>query len=142
MDNTAIIRSVLLLVILTLAAYKDYKDKQVYLLQMFAAGVLGILLHLFFLTPGLQDMLAGAAIGGAVIVVAKLSRESIGTGDGVILAVTGLFLGFWKNMELFLAALLLASLRALFLIVIKKKGRKYRLSFVPYLAVAYLLQLI
>lgn len=136
------IQQVVLLGILAVAAYKDYKEKSVYLCGMLLAGIAGILLHLLFQTPTLPDMLAGAGIGVIVIAAALLTGESIGIGDGVVFLVSGIFLGFRQNLELFLTALFLAGGVALFLLVVKRKRRTYQLPFLPFVAVAYLIQLL
>lgn len=136
------LKNMLLLGALSVAAYIDYKEKKVYLWVMLLLGSIGIVLHLFYQTPSLWDMLAGAGIGVAVMLLAALTRECIGVGDGVVLFVSGIFLGFQKNLELFLTALFLSGCAALFLLVIRRKGRGYRIPFVPFLAAAYLIQLL
>ncbi|MGN0348290.1 MAG: prepilin peptidase [Roseburia sp.] len=136
------IQKVVLLGALAAAAYKDYREQKVYVQGMLGVGMLGILLQIVYQSPALFDMLAGAAIGVGVLVLAWLTKESIGFGDGIAVVVSGIFLGFWKNLELILAALFLAGVAALLLLVIKKRGRKYRVAFLPFLAAAYLLQLL
>ena len=136
------IQSIVLLGTLALAAYRDFKDQNVYLYSMLLAGVAGIFLHIWYQSPTLPDMLGGAAIGVMLMFIARLTGESIGMGDGLALVVTGIFLGFWGNLELFLMALFFAGATALFLLIVKKKGKKYRLPFLPFLAAAYLIQLL
>lgn len=136
------IQSVVLLGTLTVAAYRDYKEKKVYICSMMLAASTGVLLHLFYRTPSLADMLAGAGLGVVILILSYVTRQGIGAGDGIVVLVTGIFLGFWQNLELFLTALFLAGFAALFLLVIKRKGRRYRLPFLPFLTVAYLIQLL
>ena len=80
-------------------------------------------------------------IGVVLLLIAWTGRECIGAGDGVMLVASGTFLGFWGNLRLLIAALFLAAVAALFLLVIKRKGRNYRMPFLPFLLVAYLFQL-
>ena len=134
--------SMVLLGVLAITAYRDYKEKSIYLYLPIAAGVIGVLLHIFFWERDLPDMLLGAGIGGCVLLLAWVSKESIGAGDGIMLMVSGIYLGFWENLELFFSALLLVGVLALFLMVVKKKRRDYRVPFLPFLLVAYLFQLI
>lgn len=136
------IQNTILLGTLAVAAYKDYKEQKVYVYGMILAGIVGILLHIFYQAPSLQDMLAGAAVGMTVLLIACVTRESIGLGDGIALSVSGIFLGFWQNLQLFLIALFLAGISALFLLIIKKKGRGYRIPFLPYMVLAYLILLL
>lgn len=136
------VQSIVLLGTLTLAAYRDFKEQNVYLYRMLLSAAAGIFLHIWYQSPALPDMLAGAAIGVVLMLIACLTGESVGMGDGLALMVSGIFLGFWGNLELLLMALFFAGAAALFLLIVKKKGRKYRLPFLPFLAVAYLIQLI
>lgn len=134
--------STVLLGTLAITAYRDCKEKSIYLYLPIVAGVMGVILHTFFLERGVADMLWGAGIGGCVILLAWISKESIGVGDGIMLMVSGIYLGFWENLELLFTALLLVGVTALFLMVVKKKRRDYRVPFLPFLLVAYLFQLI
>lgn len=137
-----IIQNMVLLGTLTISAYQDCREKQVYLYSMLITGIAGLLMHLLYHERTLTDLLAGAGIGAAVILFACMTRECIGIGDGAALMATGIFLGFWQNLQLFVTALFMSGFVALILLITKKKGRKYRLPFVPFLLAAYLMQLI
>ena len=50
----------------------------------------------------------------------------------MILVVSGIFLGFEKNVEVFVMGLFLAGITSLFLSVIRRKGRTYRIPFAPF----------
>lgn len=132
------IGQILLLGVLGLGTYWDWKEKQIYLYLPIFAGIVGIILHLVLGEHTWMDIALGMAIGIVVLVISWTSRESIGTGDGMMLIASGAFLGGWGNLELLMIALLLVGVTALFLIVAKRKGRKDRLPFIPFLLVAYL----
>lgn len=66
------------------------------------------------------------------------SGGSVGRADGMILVVSGIFLGFEKNVEVFVMGLFLAGITSLFLSVIRRKGRTYRIPFAPFLLAGYL----
>lgn len=131
-----------LLGMLSISAYRDWKEKKICIYGPLLCGIVGILLHVLYQEHTLTDMLGGAAVGIAILLAAWLSREGIGVGDGILLGVSGVFLGFWRNLTLLLTALILAAVAALFLLVVKRKGRKYRLPFAPFLLAAYLMQLL
>ena len=71
-----------------------------------------------------------------------LVAAGIGIGDGLLLAVTGILLGFWENMELFLTGLFFCALFSAVVLVIFRKGRGYRVPFVPFLAGAQLFRIL
>lgn len=130
-----------LLGVLAVTAYQDWREQKISIYLPCAAGIVGLLLYLFYREHTLTDLLMGMGIGVVMLLIAWVGRECIGAGDGVMLVASGTFLGFWGNLKLLFAALLLAAVAALFLLVIKRKGRNYRMPFLPFLLVAYLFQL-
>lgn len=131
----------LFLGIASLMAYADWKEQKISLVMLLSGGAAGILVQLAFREQTAAEVICGAGIGGLVLMLALVSREAVGAGDGMILIVAGIILGFWGVLELLMTALLLTGIAALFLLVVKRKGRAYRLPFVPFLLAAYLLQL-
>lgn len=136
------IQNIVLLGMLVVSAYKDWKEKTVYLYILFLAGIMGLILHLVYHDRSITDLLAGALVGAIMIFAAWVSKESIGTGDGAMLIVSGIYLGFWKNLMLVVIALFLAGGAAIFFLFIMRKERNYRIPFLPFLLVAYLLILL
>ena len=131
----------LFLGIASLMAYADWKEQKISLVMLLSGGAAGILVQLAFREQTAAEVICGAGIGGLVLMLALVSREAVGAGDGMILIVAGIILGVWGVLELLMTALLLTGIAALFLLVVKRKGRAYRLPFVPFLLAAYLLQL-
>lgn len=136
------ISDTVLLILFTITAYQDWKEQNICLYMPIAAGVVGLILHLLFWERTMIDLLLGVVIGVGVLLIAWVSRECVGAGDGIMLMISGIYLGFWGNLELLLTALLLVGIAALFLIVVKRKGKNYRVPFLPFVLVAYLIQLI
>lgn len=137
-----LLKGTIVLGLFAVTAYRDWKEKSIYLYIPIIAAIVSIILHLVYRDNSLVDMLSGAGIGAVMILIAWVSKESVGIGDGVMLMVSGLFLGFRANMELFMTALLLAGVAALMLMVGMRKERSYRMPFIPFLLVAYVFQLI
>ena len=80
----------------------------------------------------------GMGIGMMILFFGLWSGGSVGRADGMILVVSGIFLGFEKNVEVFVMGLFLAGITSLFLSVIRRKGRTYRIPFAPFLLAGYL----
>lgn len=137
-----LLKGTIVLGLFAVTAYRDWKEKSIYLYIPIIAAIVSVILHLVYRDNSLVDMLSGAGIGAVMILIAWVSKESVGIGDGVMLMVSGLFLGFRANMELFITALLLAGVAALMLMVGMRKERSYRMPFIPFLLVAYVFQLI
>ena len=90
----------------------------------------------------IYSILWGMLLGLALILVSLVTRGSVGVGDGILLAVTGVYLGGSKNLELFMMGLLLAALWSLGLVVVKKKKGKEEIAFVPFLLISYFLMIL
>ena len=84
------------------------------------------------------EILLGMGIGMMILFFGLWSGGSVGRADGMILVVSGIFLGFEKNVEVFVMGLFLAGITSLFLSVIRRKGRTYRIPFAPFLLAGYL----
>lgn len=126
---------------LVIAAYGDWKEKKISVNLLLITAISGVVLHIVYQTPALGDMFGGIGLGVVLLAVSRITKESIGAGDGLMLMVSGIYLGFQKNMELFLIAVLFAGGSGLFLILVKRKERNYRIPFIPFLLVSYLLLL-
>lgn len=73
-----------------------------------------------------------------LMVIAVMSRYSIGFGDVKLMCVMTLYCGLQRMYNYFFTALLAAALVSLYLLIVKKRGRQYRMAFVPYLYIGYL----
>ncbi len=132
---------ILLLGILSLTGYEDWKEQKVSLEILMLGGAAGLVIGTVCKEPGAKEVICGAILGGLVLALALISKEAVGIGDGIILIVSGIILGYRALLELILISLMLTGAAALFLIVVKRKGRTYRLPFIPFLLAAYLLYL-
>lgn len=135
-------QSVVLLILLMICAIEDFKRKEVTVTYILLFGIAGVVLHLFYPNCSIYSILWGLLLGISVMAVSLLSRGSIGMGDGILLAVTGIYLGGYENLELFLVGLFLAGIWSLGLLVLKKKKRKEQIAFIPFLLVAYAFMLV
>ena len=123
---------------LTLCSAEDIKRKQIRLNPVLIFGILGIFLHMLFRMQSIENILLGMSVGVVLLFLSVLTGGRIGMGDAVLLIVTGIYLGLEKNLELFFCGLLLCSMWALGLMVLRKKNRKDSIPFVPFLLAAYM----
>ena len=126
---------------LGICSVQDVRKKQISVWIAAVFAVTGIVLYIWKNPFPLPELFGGMALGGILLVLSLLTRESIGTGDGLLLVVTGLYLGFWENLWLILGALALASLGSLVLVVVCKKGRTYEIPFVPFMLISYVVMI-
>lgn len=119
------------------AAY-DLKTKTVPVPGVIVAAA-GVLIYRLCTGAGIAELIAGLVPGIVVLVLAFATRESIGTGDGLVVCLLGLFGGWQQCVGVFGMALVLSAVLAIILLVCRKAGRKTELPFLPGLFGGYLL---
>ena len=125
----------LLLIIVTI---QDIKWKKIKVGIVMMCAVLLCVLIPFCQTLSILDRALGLSLGLGVMLLSKATEGKIGMGDGLVLGVTGLGLGFWSNMELFAVALAMAAVFSIGLLVLRRANRKKAIPFMPFLLMAYL----
>ena len=124
--------------LLGLCSLEDIKRKELTIVYILMFGIGGIILHLFAPVCSIYSVLWGMVIGIGLILVSLVTRGSVGMGDGILLMVTGVYLGGYGNLELFMKGLFFAAVWSLGLLVLKKKRGKEEIAFVPFLLISYL----
>jgi leader peptidase (prepilin peptidase)/N-methyltransferase len=124
-------------VLLLLCGIQDMLKKKIFIWAIIVGAVfVGICLP-FCDALSIPDRMGGIAVGAGVITISKATGGKIGMGDGFLLCVTGLGLGFWGNLELFAIALFFAAVLAIILLIFRLVDRKKSIPFVPFLLLGY-----
>ena len=77
--------------------------------------------------------LMGILPGTAMLVISKVSKETIGYGDGYLTLILGFSIGFWVTLGVLGIAFLGAMGAAIYLIIIRRRSRNSEIAFVPFL---------
>lgn len=129
---------ILLGVILVVSSIKDIKRRRISM-SIIVPGIIILLICLPFRNNiSVVNGLFGTIVGISMIGIGRLSRWQIGMGDGIILILTGIGLGFWENAFLLLYALLLIFLFSVILLFLKKITKKTTLPFIPFIFLGYI----
>ncbi|HWU36836.1 MAG TPA: A24 family peptidase, partial [Candidatus Acidoferrum sp.] len=92
--------------------------------------------------PRLTDAMLGVLFcGGTLLILAVISRGSIGGGDVKLMAMIGASLGWRWGFGVLVFAQIAAAVVAAYLFLAHRKGRKDTLPFGPFLGAAALLVL-
>ena len=125
---------------LLVCGLQDIKMQKFYSWIALLGGILiGICLP-FSSAITIIDRLVGSLVGLGVILISMMTRGKIGMGDGIILCITGISLGFWKNLELFLIALLLSAIISILLLATKRVDRQKAIPFIPFIFIAFVIE--
>lgn len=80
----------------------------------------------------------GGCMGIVFLIISRVSGESFGYGDSILILIIGIFLGFWNLMYLLLGAFSMAAVFSAVMMIKHRFNRKSSFPFVPFLAAAYL----
>lgn len=84
------------------------------------------------------ELVTGLLPGAFFLVLAAVTREQIGYGDGLVLLMLGLILGLKRAIAVSLLALLGTFAVSVMMLLLRKAGKKTRLPFVPFLCAGFL----
>ncbi len=124
-------------IIVCICAVNDVKKKEIPLPGIVLGSIVGLGIDLWQIANGnLSFAETGLAVlpGCFLLLISFITGESIGYGDGLLLAVIGLFTGFNRCMIILCISLALISISSLALLCMQKVTRNSRLPFVPFLA--------
>ena len=101
--------------------------------------------HLGFLLSGIicertvstGEIIAGILAGAFFLLISKLTKESFGYGDSILIVIMGAFLGFWSLMSVLFMAFFMAGLFSVIMLLKTKFHKKSKFPFIPFLMAAY-----
>ena len=130
--DTEMMRETAAMLLLGTEAVYDFVHRRILLLPVLAAMIIGTGILIWEGTWSVE-YLAGFGIGGIMIALSVISRGEIGTGDGLILIALSSLFTWERILGDILTGLFLSSLAALYLIVVRHKGKKTAIPFIPFL---------
>ncbi len=135
-DNEQVITAIVLL-FLGIEAMVDYKKRTVSLWFCMGALLVALAFNLVSGRMGIAQMSAGCVTGALILLMSFISKQKIGCGDGVVLAVIGMWLGgFVSFMTLVIGSTAAAAVLSVLLITGRvKKGQQT--AFVPFLLAGF-----
>lgn len=126
-----------LLGMLVVCSVEDLRKREMHLLVLLMFGIMGILLHMFYRSKSIYELLGGMLIGVILLVISILSDGKLGKGDGVLMIVTGTYLGFWNNLLLLWCATCMTGVFGL-VVYFYKRRTDVELPFAPFVLLACL----
>lgn len=124
--------------LLIIVAVQDIRWKKIRIWIVILCGILLGICIPFCPVLSVWNRIGGVFLGIGVVLLSKATGGKIGMGDGLVLVVTGMGLGFWGNIELFALALSIAAVFSIGLLVLRRADRKKAIPFMPFLCLAYI----
>ena len=132
------VREGILLAFLGLNTVSDIKTKKILL---WSAGVFGVFgLGYGLVTKDLTLLQAFVALlpGLIFLMISKVTKESMGYGDGIIVLVMGVYISIQKLIGSLVLALIFAAVWSIILVVFFRKKKQEEFPFVPFVLLGYL----
>lgn len=127
------------LILTCFCAIYDIRKKEIPLLPMILGIIFALIAWIWRILTGkaeLTELFSAVLPGIFLLVIGLCSKEKIGFGDGILLVMIGLMIGFPLCLGVLCIGLIGSCLYALFLLVFRKAKRGDSFPFAPFLAVA------
>ncbi len=116
----------------------DMRWKRLHFVFLLSGGVFALAGHFCGRTEPWILLAAGGAVGIIFLIVSRMSGESLGYGDSILILILGAFIGFWNLMYLLLTAFSAAAVFSIIMMIRNRFHRKSAFPFVPFLTAAYI----
>lgn len=130
---------ILFLYLFSMSVY-DVKRREIHIGFSLLTAVLlfiGQLIRIFQGGLSWYSLFGGMIPGCFLIWLSWFSKGQVGTGDGIVFVISGIFLGFLETGILLFVSLLFAASGGGIMVFRKKMGRKDTLPFVPFIFAGY-----
>ena len=116
------------LIYMIILAVMDIKRRQVHL-GFLLSGIIWVILSVICERT--------VSTGAFFLLISKLTKESFGYGDSILIVIMGAFLGFWSLMSVLFMAFFMAGLFSVIMLLKTKFHKKSKFPFIPFLMAAY-----
>lgn len=86
-----------------------------------------------------KSILASGIVVASFLLFCFVTKEQIGKGDAILLGIATLGMDLWQIFAFLFLSFALAGIFGVFIMVVRKKGRKYKIPFAPFLLAGYIL---
>ena len=127
---------------LFLGTAQDIKNKKISSYYLWIGGIIGLffsIIECWEEVDKVTEWLIAFIPGIVVLVLAKITKEKIGTGDGWVVIILGNFLTAFEISILLQIAIILAAVFSLILLCGKRVSVSYSIPFLPFLWLSHLL---
>lgn len=127
---------------LLLGTVQDIKNKKISNYYLWIGGIIGLFFNIIECweeVSKVAEWLIAFIPGVVVLVLAKITKEKIGMGDGWVVIILGNFLTAFEISILLQVAIILAAVFSLILLCGKRVSVSYSIPFLPFLWLSHFL---
>ena len=131
-------KTVVITIFLILSTLLDLRKKEVNISLCVGFALLGLIYEIFISKAELLSVILGIIPGIFLMLTSMATNEEIGKGDAAILCTIGIYLGLKKSILVLIYALFMTVIIGGILLLIRKKNKKYKIPFVPFILCSYI----
>ncbi|MDD6293149.1 MAG: prepilin peptidase [Lachnospiraceae bacterium] len=131
-------KTVVITIFLILSTLLDLRKKEVNISLCVGVALLGLIYEIFISKAELLSVILGIIPGIFLMLTSMATNEEIGKGDAAILCTIGIYLGLKKSILVLIYALFMTVIIGGILLLIRKKNKKYKIPFVPFILCSYI----
>jgi Type IV leader peptidase family. len=132
------IREGVLLVFLGVNTVSDIKTKRIINWSAWVFGIFGLIYGFVTKELSISQALVASLPGLIFLVISKVTQESMGYGDGIVVLVMGIYINIQRLISSLGIALMLAAIWSIILIVLFKKKKQSEFPFLPFVLLGYI----
>lgn len=131
-------KTIVITIFLILSTLIDLRKKEVNISLCISVALVGLIYEIFISKTDILSIILGILPGIFLMLTSIVTNEEIGKGDAVILSTIGIFLGLKKTILVLIYALFTTIIIGGILLLIRKKNKKYKIPFVPFILFSYI----
>ncbi len=123
---------------LLLCSWQDFRKKKIHIALIVIGGFISLIYSFLSGDLAFSNRIAGLTLGLILLLLNPVTGGQIGIGDGLIVSILGIGLGFNQLAFILAYSLFGAAVFAVGLMLFRKAGRKFTMPFIPFLFLGYL----
>lgn len=131
-------KTIVITIFLILSTLIDLRKKEVNISLCISVALVGLIYEIFISKTDILSIILGILPGIFLMLTSIVTNEEIGKGDAAILSTIGIFLGLKKTIWVLIYALFSTIIIGGILLLIRKKNKKYKIPFVPFILFSYI----
>lgn len=131
-------KTMVIMIFLILSTLLDLRKKEVNISLCIIFALVGLIYEIFISKTDILSIILGIIPGIFLMLTSIVTNEEIGKGDAAILCTIGIYLGLKKSILVLIYALFMTVIIGGILLIIRKKNKKYKIPFVPFILFSYI----
>lgn len=131
-------KTIVITIFLILSTLIDLRKKEVNISLCISVALVGLIYEIFISKTDILSIILGILPGIFLMLTSIVTNEEIGKGDAAILSTIGIFLGLKKTILVLIYALFSTIIIGGILLLIRKKNKKYKIPFIPFILFSYI----